>query len=228
MKMDKQDLFKNSPVRFFDTITEGGLKAGEMGLITSKKGLGKTSVLVQFGIDSLLQDKQLVHVSFDQHSSNVISWYESIFSEIAKKKNLGDVSTLKDEIVRNRTILNFNQESFTLPKVVNTLKALKEGGIKVQALIIDGLNLDKVSESDIDAVAKFVKAEKITAWFSDTKETAKLNENIRAELQPYFTAVCHLAPSQNNIILNILELHGNKDISGTISLDSKTLLMSNK
>lgn len=84
--MVKQDLINLSPVRFFDDIADGGLKAGQLGLITAKKGLGKTSVLVQLGIDALIQDKQLVHVSFDQHSSNVISWYNSILAEIGKKK----------------------------------------------------------------------------------------------------------------------------------------------
>jgi archaellum biogenesis ATPase FlaH len=223
--MDKKDLIDHSPVRNFDNITGGGLNAGEMGLITSKKGLGKTSVLVQFGIDALLNEKQLVHVSFDQHSSNVISWYDSIFTEISKKKNMNDATELKDRIVRDRTILNFNQETFTLPKVINTLKALKDGGIKVSALVVDGLNMDKVSKEDIAIVDKFVKDEKITAWFSDTKESAKLNDSCRPELQPYFAAVCHLAPVQNGIALNVMKLRNDKDIAGTINLDPKTLLM---
>ena len=125
--MDKKDLIAHSPVRYFD-VTNAGLKDGEMGLITAKKGLGKTSILVQFGIDSLLNDKALVHVSFDQQSSNVIAWYSSVLAEIAKKKSL-NLDDINEEIVRNRTILNFNQETFTLPKVVNTLKAMKDGGI---------------------------------------------------------------------------------------------------
>lgn len=83
--MVKQDLYNKSPVRLFDAATEGGLKEGGLGLVTSKKGLGKTSVLVQFGMDTLLKDEQLVHVTFDLHSSNVISWYDGIFAEIAKK-----------------------------------------------------------------------------------------------------------------------------------------------
>ena len=48
--------------------------------------------------------------------------------------------------MRDRTILNFNQESFTLPKVINTIGALKSGGINVKALVIDGLDLDKISK----------------------------------------------------------------------------------
>ena len=49
--MDKKDLIAHSPVRYFD-VTNAGLKDGEMGLITAKKGLGKTSILVQFGIST--------------------------------------------------------------------------------------------------------------------------------------------------------------------------------
>ena len=32
--MNKKDLFDCSPIRAFDKITNGGLKAGEVGLIT--------------------------------------------------------------------------------------------------------------------------------------------------------------------------------------------------
>ena len=96
--MVKQDLINTSPVRFFDEISEGGIKSGKMGIVTAKKGLGKTSVLVQFGIDALLLDKHLVHVSFDQKSSNVIAWYESVLSEICKKKHITDMNELSNAI----------------------------------------------------------------------------------------------------------------------------------
>ena len=86
--MVKQDFINTSPVRFFEDVSFGGLKPGQMGLVTAKKGLGKTSVLVQFGIDALLHDKHLVHVSFDQKSSNVIAWYESVLAEMGKKRML--------------------------------------------------------------------------------------------------------------------------------------------
>ena len=223
--MVKEDLIDHSPVRFFDKAANGGLKAGKLGLVTAKKGLGKTSVLVQFGIDALLNDKHLVHVSYDQHSSNVISWYDSILAEIGKKKNLGDMAELNETIVRGRTILNFNQETFSLPKVVNTLKALKEGGINVSALIIDGADVAKLSAGDVKTVADFVSAEKMTAWFSATNESAKLSDTLSADLQPFFDTVAHLEPVQGGVALNVLKT-GGKEVSGaSIKLDSKTLLM---
>ena len=192
--------------------------------MTAKKGLGKTSVLVQFGMDSLLAGNPLVHVSFDQHSSNVISWYSSVFSEIAKKKNISNASELKDEIMRDRTILNFNQESFTLPKVINTIGALKSGGINVKALVIDGLDLDKISKNDIAAVADFAKEEKITVWFSDTKESNKLLDSVRSEIVSYFAVVAHIEAAGGNLSLNVLKEHSNENV-GSVNLDSKTMLM---
>ena len=226
--MDKKDLVNYSPVRHFDKITAGGLKGGELGLITSKKGLGKTAVLVQFGLDAMLQSKQLVHVSFDQHSSNVIAWYDSIFAEIVKQKNITDNSELKNSINRERTILNFNQETFTLPRVIKTLKALKEGGIKVSALVIDGLVLDNVKKEDIEAVSAFAKEEEMDIWFSDTKDSNKLEDSCSKEILPYFDCVCHIESASHELRLNVLKLRDKTALSESVKLDTKTLLMGTK
>ncbi len=217
--MDKKDLIAHSPVRYFDA-TNATLKDGEMGLVTAKKGLGKTSILVQFAIDSLLNDKAIVHVSFDQQSSNVIAWYSSVMAEIAKKKNF-NLDDISEEIVRNRTILNFNQETFTLPKVVNTLKALKEGGINIASIVVDGLDFDKVETADLKCFADFIKSEKMTAWFSYTNEAADLNGTLPADKLDSFATVGHLAAENKEIALSIL-----KNGNGKVNLDAKTLLMS--
>ena len=216
--MDKKDLITHSPVRYFDA-TNAGLKDGEMGLVTAKKGLGKTSILVQFGIDSLLNDKALIHVSFDQQSSNVIAWYSSVLAEIAKKKSL-NLDDVNEEIVRNRTILNFNQETFTLPKVVNTLKAMKDGGIKISSIVVDGLDMNKASAADIKCFADFIQSEKMTAWFSYTNEAADLKSTLDADKLENFTTVAHLASDGKALSLTIL-----KNGEGKVNLDAKTLLM---
>ncbi len=217
--MNKKELFEHSPVRYFDE-TNAGLKAGEMGLITAKKGLGKTSILVQFGIDSLLDDKTLVHVSFDQQSSNVIAWYSSVMSEIAKKRNV-NINEINEEIVKNRTILNFNQNTFTLPKVVNTLKALKAGGITIESIVVDGLELDKTPVEDLNCFSQFVKEENMTAWFSYTNEADTLKETLPKDKLENFATVAHIASVNKELKLTLL-----KNGDGAITLNSKTLLMS--
>lgn len=223
--MVKQDLYNKSPVRLFDAATEGGLKEGGLGLVTSKKGLGKTSVLVQFGMDTLLKDEQLVHVTFDLHSSNVISWYDGIFAEIAKK-SAGNSAELKTDVVSKRTILNFSLDNFSVTKVVNTLKALSAAGIAVKGVVMDGIDFTKVSEDDVKAVADYAQSEKITVWTSATSEGAKLADVVPANLEKYFDVVVNLAQTGSNVAVDVLKLGDKKDVESGLKLDSKTLLIS--
>ena len=223
--MVKQDLYNKSPVRLFDAATEGGLKEGGLGLVTSKKGLGKTSVLVQFGMDTLLKDEQLVHVTFDLHSSNVISWYDGIFAEIAKK-SAGNSADLKTDVVSKRTILNFSLDNFSVTKVVNTLKALSAAGIAVKGVVMDGIDFTKVSEDDVKAVADYAQSEKVTVWTSATSEGAKLADVVPANLEKYFDVVINLAQTGSNVAVDVLKLGATTDVESGLKLDSKTLLIS--
>lgn len=216
--LDKKELLASSPVRFFEP-TGAALDEGEIGLLTAKKGLGKTSILVQFGIDTLLKDKAIVHVSFNQKSENVITWYSSVLAEICKSHKV-DVDELSDELFRNRTILNFNQNTFTLPKVVNTLKALKDNGIKLETIIVDDLDLLKTEVSDLNCFCDFIKEEKMTAWFSYNSEASDLKEILPSEKMAKFNSVAHLLPETESVSLSIL-----KKGEGKVKLNSKTLLM---
>ena len=216
--LDKKELLASSPVRFFEP-TGAALDEGEIGLLTAKKGLGKTSILVQFGIDTLLKDKAIVHVSFNQKSENVITWYSSVLAEICKSHKV-DVEELSDELFRNRTILNFNQDTFTLPKVVNTLKALKDNGIMLETIIVDDLDLLKTEVSDLNCFCDFIKEEKMTAWFSYNSEASDLKEILPSEKMAKFNSVAHLLPETESVSLSIL-----KKGEGKVKLNSKTLLM---
>ena len=216
--LDKKELLASSPVRFFES-TGAALDEGEIGLLTAKKGLGKTSILVQFGIDTLLKDKAIVHVSFNQKSENVITWYSSVLAEICKSHKV-DVDELSDELFRNRTILNFNQDTFTLPKVVNTLKALKDNGIKLETIIVDDLDLLKTEVSDLNCFCDFIKEEKMTAWFSYNSEASDLIQILPSEKMAKFNSVAHLLPETESVSLSILQKG-----EGKVKLNSKTLLM---
>jgi KaiC/GvpD/RAD55 family RecA-like ATPase len=226
--MAKQELYERSPIRIFDEAAGGGLKAGELGLVTAKKGLGKTSVLVQFGMDTLLNGKQLVHVSFNQHSENVISWYDGIYNEISKKKAIANAGDVKEQVLRNRTILNFNQDNISLEKVVNTLNALKAGGTAVAGVVIDDVDFEKVKESDIQTVASYAKATKTKIWISATSSGDDLEDSAPKSILPYFSAVVHLAAENSVTKLNILKIGKKTDVESNLKLDSKTLLITNK
>lgn len=226
--MVKQELIDRSPVRSFEKAINGGLQAGEIGVLTSRKGLGKTSVLVQFGLDVLLQDKSVVHVSFNQHSSYVITWYEDIFNEMAKKRSLADADAVKDEIFRNRVILNFSPEALADGRVINTLKALAQGGIKPACLVIDGLDITAIAPADYDKLKAFAKESGIAVWFSYNTEESEASKIFGDDVAAKIDMIIHLDQKPDSIELKVLKAHNSEVKDINIKVDAKTLLISDK
>ncbi|GMO48169.1 MAG: AAA family ATPase [Treponemataceae bacterium] len=223
--MAQHDLFDKSPIRLINKITNGTLKRGDAALIASKKGLGKTSVLVQFGVDDLFQDKQVVHVSFNQKAENVITWYEDVFTEIAKKKPSQTHSL--SELVKKRIILNFNQDIIALPSVIATVKALAASGIKSECLLIDDLDFSKITAADLQAVRDYAKAEGIFVCVSTASEGETGTAVVPPEFEAVFDTIFRLAPRPDMIELQCLKNTGG--ISPIkLRLDSKTLLITEK
>jgi predicted ATP-dependent serine protease len=229
ISMVKQDLIERSPVRNFEKVLGGGVKAGEIGVIASKKGLGKTSILVQLGIDKLLQGSAVVHVSFNQQADHVMTWYEDIFNELAKKKNLDRAEEVKAELISKRVLLNFNQDSVRNAQVIKTIKALAEGGSKPEAVIIDGFDFAKALPESMNQMKLFAKEMNCTIWYSANFENG--DKGLPASLKPFekeLDVVLYLDPKPDSIQIKVLKEHGKTDYNTDLKLDIKTLLIAEK
>jgi len=227
--MVKQDLIERSPVRNFEKSLGGGVKPGEIGVIASKKGLGKTSILVQLGIDKLLQGSSVVHVSFNQQANHVMTWYEDIFNELAKKKNLDKAADVKAELVSKRIVLNFNQDSVKTVQVIKTIKALAEGGSKPEAIIIDGYDFTKALPESMDQMKSFAKELQIAIWYRANIESS--DKGLPSCLKAFekdLDVVLFLDPKNDCIQIKVLKEHGKADYSTDLKLDVKTLLIADK
>ncbi|WP_059369462.1 ATPase domain-containing protein [Treponema endosymbiont of Eucomonympha sp.] len=223
--MAHHELFDRSPIRLFDQISGGGLHAGELGLIASRKGLGKTSVLVQFGIDALLKNEGVVHVSFDQRSENVMTWYADVFSEIAKKKNAASSADMLAELVRKRVILNFSQDGAALSRVAATIDALIGSGVSTRTVLIDDLDFAKVSADELQKLSDFAKQRTVSVWISTATDDTALSQILAADLLPFIDITVLLESKPDALVFELLKVHGDAELSAMLKLDSKTLLI---
>jgi len=165
--MRKEELIQRSPVRGVEKIIHGALQTGEVGVVASASGLGKTSVLVQLALDKLLQGKKVIHVSFTQQKSYVLSWYEDIFGEFVQKKNLENAAEVREEVMRNRVLLNFNQDGVTSDTIRASLKALiVDGGFNAESIIIDGFDFAKASRERVGKLRDFARETGVSLWYS--------------------------------------------------------------
>jgi hypothetical protein len=231
--MLKEELIAKSPVRLLEKSIEGGLKAGNIGVIASRKGIGKTSVLVQIALDKLLQGEKVIHVSFTAHTSYVISWYENIFTELAKRKNLEKFEDIKDSLVQNRVIMNFAQEAVTIDQILHSLRAMiKDGGFKANALIVDGYDFTKASAERFAKVKAFAEEMNLEVWYSATlagQEPQLDKRNVPvllAELLESISVLILLEPMPEYIHFTVVKDHGRMNPQDLkLKLDAKTLLI---
>jgi len=234
--MVKQELIQRSPVRIFEKSIHGGLKSGEIGVIASRKGVGKTAVLVQIALDKLFQGKKVIHVSFTQHTDYVIAWYEDIFSEIAKKKNLEHAIEVKNDLVRNRVLMNFNQDGITSDQILRSLRAMiVDGGFKADALIIDGFDFERTTVERVSGVKQFAQELGLEIWYSCTvgaDETVYDKRNIPLVLKDYvelIDVIVVLEPKQEFIQFSVSKDHASYNPAALeLRLDAKTLLIAEK
>jgi len=227
------ELIQRSPIRIFEQSIHGGLKPGEIGVIASPNGVGKTSVLVQLALDKLLQGKKVIHVSFSQHTQYVPIWYEDIFTEFISKKNLENAADIKNDLVKNRVLMTFNQDGISNEQIIKSLRAMIiEGGFKAESIIIDGLDFNRADKKSIADFKIFATELGISVWYScSVKDEGNQydKENIPLILNGVtdnIDVVIILQPKTDHVELSI-----SKDRDSVISksksmkLDPRTLLI---
>jgi hypothetical protein len=225
------ELIHRSPVRIFEKSIHGGLKAGEIGVIASPSGIGKTSVLVQIALDKLLQDEKVIHVSFTQHTDYVLSWYEDIFDEFTKKKNLDHALEIKNDLVKNRVLLNFSQDGVTGDQILKSLKALiVDGGFNAGSIIIDGFDLSRTNRTRMEILKATAKELNISFWFSCNVNGNEFDDrDIPLLIKDYLDlldVVIVLEPKADHVELTASKDRDAADLEHlAVKLDPRTLLI---
>jgi hypothetical protein len=171
--MIKDELIKRSPLRVFENSIHGGLGSGNIGVLASPKGVGKTACLVHIATDKLFQGKHVIHVSYSSRVDYIITWYEDIFKEIAKNRKLKAAVNIHDEIIKNRVIMNFKQEGSRTEQVLKSIEAMiLFGKFAADAVIVDGYNFSQSTCEDLGKFKEFAKKLNLEVWFSASlKET---------------------------------------------------------
>ncbi len=231
--MVRSELNERGPLRVFEKSINGGLGKGHVGVLASKKGVGKTACLVHIATDKLFRGRHVIHVSFSQKVDHIVNWYEDIFKEIAKKRDLQDAIDIHDEIIKNRVIMNFNSQGTTIDQVLKSLGAMMtEGNFPADSVIFDGYKLADASQDDMDKLKAFAKESNIELWFSVSLngETPTFNDagipTLLVDRIKDIDVLVTLKYEGDHVRFQVIKDHDNmetKDMS--LKLDPKTMLI---
>jgi hypothetical protein len=231
--MVKTELIKKSPLRILEKSTHGGVGKGNIGIIASRKGVGKTACLVHIATDQLFQGKHVIHVSFSSNTSHIISWYEDIFQEISKRRHLENAMMVHDEIIKNRVIMNFNQEGISIKQIINSLEAMiNQGAFAADCIIFDGYSFTKGKPQDFKDLRDFAEKLKLELWFSASLGDDNFDvdaDGIPSVLSPFLDEIAILIllnPLEGNIQLELKKDHDLTPVQKLhLTLDPKILLI---
>jgi KaiC/GvpD/RAD55 family RecA-like ATPase len=231
--MVKNELIKRSPLRILEKSIHGGVGKGQIGVIASRKGTGKTACLVHIATDQLLQDKHVIHVSFSSRTDHIISWYEDIFREIAKKRDLEDAMSVHDTIVRRRVVMNFNQDGVSADQLLKSIRALVDDGqFAADVIVVDGYDFERGKPETVVAVKSLAEELGVTVWFSASihRDDPTTNDNgVPTLLCPFIESISVLItlhPTDEHIKLSLVkdhETYTSEDLH--LKLDPGTLLI---
>ena len=98
------DLIQRNPLRLMGRDAEEILSPGDFGAILARAGVGKTALLVQIALNTLLSGKNVLHVSLNDPVDKVTLWYREVFGNLSKKYDARQIGQLWESLLPHRLI----------------------------------------------------------------------------------------------------------------------------
>lgn len=165
--MLKNDLILRHPLRALGFENEDILTVGGFGAVLARAGVGKTALLVQLALNSMLRGKKVLHVSLLDPVGKIALWYEELFHHLAEQNQIERMKTIWEEILPERFIMTFKVEGFSVPRLEERLNDLTEQGIfKPDIIIIDGLHFDEKVRENLEKLKAMAQKYGVRVWFT--------------------------------------------------------------
>jgi replicative DNA helicase len=134
-----------------DTLMDGGLAGGELGIITACAGSGKSWVLAKMGAEAMRQGKNVLHYSLELNENYVGLRYDACFTGIDFQNIRNNIDIVKKKIaeIPGKLIIKY----FPIKTVsAHSLKLHAERvqtlGTKIDLIIVDYADILRPSQSD--------------------------------------------------------------------------------
>ena len=129
-----------TPWDVINDITDGGLGAGELGVVVAPAGIGKSWTLQALGASVIRQKKTVVHYTLELNETYVGLRYDSIFSGITTsniKYYKEEVSKKLFDLKGKLLIKYFPTKAASVQTLGSHLKQIELSGTKVDMVIVD-------------------------------------------------------------------------------------------
>ena len=231
--MYRKEVNERSPLRVFERSIQGGLGKGNVGVVMSRAGAGKTAFLVDIALDDLMQEHKVLHINIDNPVEKVREFYDEIFNDLAESQKLERRERAHLIVERNRLIQTYGRESFSMEKVKQGIALAKEHMLfDPEVIILDGWpKFSEATDADIQELVDLAKGYNCELWVSararreDERDARGIPTKI-SRFDDKLSVIINLEPEADHIRLNLVKDHDNEDVASLfLELDPRTLLV---
>lgn len=231
--MYRKEVNERSPMRVFERSIHGGLGRGNVGVVMSRAGVGKTAFLVDIALDDLMRERKVLHINIDDPVEKVRAFYDEIFADLAVSMKLENRDKVHLTVERNRLIQTFSADSFALEKVKKGIALAHEHmNFQPEVIILDGYpRFSLATEEDILQIKDLAKRYDCEVWVS---ARARREDDVDergvplkiARFEEYLSVLVALLPEHDHVRLQLIKDHDNAQVAALfLELDPKTLLV---
>jgi hypothetical protein len=228
MVMGYESLVNKNPLR---VLKIGKDSASEMGLVMARAGLGKTALLVQIALDSILLGNRVIHVSIGESIDKTRTWYDDILRHILQEQSVSKPHELIDMVQRHRMIMTFKESAFNRPRLEERLNDLIMQDIfKPNCVVVDGFDFENADRRTIEDIRDMAESMSLQVWFSAVShrdDTRASDAGVPApchEVDDLFDTVILIKPEENKIRIDVIKNRG--QIPETeLDLDPTTMMI---
>ncbi len=221
-----------SPLKILEKSSRKGLGPGNLGVLISPAGGGKTACLIHIAFDKIIREQKLVHISLEERPKKVTAYYNVMYSDLVKALNITDDRDYRIRIDRDRMILAYLNQSFKLERLRGNLNNLaNELKFRPNALIFDGLDFENSERTMFEGLKDVAIEYDVEIWFSALSHRHIKEVNERGipypchQLDDIFSLIMQLQTEPSGVFLRLLKDHDNPTINDTgVRLDPSTFL----
>ncbi len=229
--MMKKDLLLKNPLHQLGLTSEDSLPDGAFGAVLARAGIGKTAFLVQIALYTMLQDRNVLHVSLEDPVDKVTLWYQEVFNLLTQKRHLKASSPLWDDVLPRRFIMTFKVEGFSVPKLRERMTDLMEQSIfRPHTLIVDGMPFEGDIRGQLEELKELSVETGVRCWFTvrTHRHETPLPDGMPPQLsslQDLFEVAVQLQPEGQDIHICILKGFENLRCNTAVRFDPATMLI---
>ncbi len=204
----------NRPLRVFDKAMNGGLGAGNIGVLMSRHGTGKVSVLTSITLDHAMNLRKVLHVALGKSVSDVRAFQDEVLQAIIQKLDVAERPDLISRVERHRQIYTYTDGSFSLKRTRDTLELLaNHAEFRPEIIDIQGWpDFEKCSTGEFSKLKKIAQEFETELWLTaHTHRDAPQDERgvppFVSQFEEYISVLIGLEPVQTKVRIKFVKTH---------------------